>query len=98
MSMNEQRADWIANAIVSFADEVMSGEVSHDTMSDMICNIGHYAKREFKLSEQGVLALYCTGIGSWIAEDKDPEGDPANSVRVQIVFESESDEEQLETP
>ena len=85
MSMNDQRADWIADAISSFADDVMSGEISLDTITDIICNIGHYAKREFKLSEQEMLALYQTGIGSWIAENDDPEGEPENNACVQIV-------------
>jgi hypothetical protein len=85
MSMNEQRADWIAHAISAFADEVMSGEISEDTISDIICNVGHYATRAIGLSKQDVLALYENGIGSWIAENDHPEGEPESNAYVQIV-------------
>lgn len=83
--MNEQRADWIAKAVNVFAEEVMSGEISEDTISDFVCDIGHYARREFGLSKIDMLSLYEVGVGAWIAENDDPEGEPENNVYVKIV-------------
>lgn len=85
MSMNEQRADWIADAVSSFADETMGGEISEDTISDIVCNIGHYATRAFGLTKLQMLAIYENGIGSWIAENDSPEGDPESNAYVQLV-------------
>lgn len=48
-----------------------------------------FVKRESGLTDEEVLALYENGIGSWIAENDDPEGEPENSAFVQIVVGGE---------
>ena len=79
MSMNEQRAEWARKSLQVFADEVMGGEISADTVSDLICDIGHYAKLVMKLDKLTVVQLFELGLSSWKHEDANPDGNNSSS-------------------
>jgi hypothetical protein len=79
MSMNEQRAEWARKPLQIFADEVMGGEISADTVADLICDIGHYAKLVLKLQRSTVIQLFELGLSSWKVEDENPDGNNTSS-------------------
>jgi hypothetical protein len=86
MVQNSERADWAQDALEAFASSCMPGEITEETVTDLICDIGHFARRKLGLNEDAVLRIYEFGIGAWIAEERHPEGDPWNNAAVQVLF------------
>ncbi len=76
MSMNEDRADWAEVAAIVFANIVSLGNVSAETVADLVCDLGHFAKLRLGLRNDEIICLFENGIGTWISEDDHPEGDP----------------------
>jgi hypothetical protein len=69
MPMNEDRADWAAAAAEVFADIVSMGDISEETISDLVCDLVHFAKLRLKLNRDDIIRLLEIGVGAWIAED-----------------------------
>jgi hypothetical protein len=86
---NVDRAEWAEEALELFAKMVMPGEVTEETAQDLICDIGHFCRRQLRLSRSDIIALYATAIGCWSAEDRAQDGEPyANDkaeVKVRLV-------------
>jgi hypothetical protein len=51
MVNNIDRAIWAFDAIKTFADLTSNGNVDEDAVSDLICDIGHFAQIKLALSE-----------------------------------------------
>jgi hypothetical protein len=87
MVNNIDRADWAAETLQQFADLTSLGQIDEDTISDLICDLGHYAEIELKISKAEIIALFGVGIGAWLAESEDPLGEPTFNKRVIITVE-----------
>ena len=87
MSMNEVRADWAEAAAIEFADLVSRGDVSDETVSDLVCNLGHFAKLRLGLRNDEIIHLFKNGIGMWLSEDVDPDNDLGHDQSVTIIWE-----------
>jgi hypothetical protein len=87
MSMNEDRAEWAEAAIEVFAKLVSLCDVSDETVMDLICDLGHYAKLRVGLQNAEITRLYEAGIGNWLSEDGHPEGDPVFEEFVTVRIE-----------
>lgn len=74
MSMNEDRANWAEAATVTFANLVSPGDVSDETVTDLISDLGHFAKSRLGLLNHEIVRLFEIGIGAWISEDGHPDG------------------------
>ena len=81
---NSIRADWAGAALQAFAVESMNGVVSDEAVMDLICDLGHYAERVLRLSEDEIIRLFRIGIGAWKAESGHPIGDPQSNKMVEI--------------
>ena len=86
MSMNEVRADWAEIAVGVFADMVSLGNVSDETVSDLVCDLGHFAKLRLGLPHDEIIRLFENGIGMWLSEDVDPDNELGHDQRVEIVW------------
>jgi hypothetical protein len=87
MVNNIDRADWASETLQRFADLTSFGQIDEDTVSDLICDVGHYAEIELKISKAEIIALFGVGIGAWLAESEDPLGEPSFNKRVMITVE-----------
>jgi hypothetical protein len=87
MSMNEDRADWAQAAAVTFADLVSLGDVSDETVVDLVSDLGHFAKLRLGLRNNEIIRLFENGIGAWISEDGRPDGDAWEERIVTITVE-----------
>ena len=76
MSMNEQRADLAEAAFDVFAKLVSRCDVSDETIMDLICDLGHFAKINLGMQNTEIIRLFESGIGNWLSEDGHPDGDP----------------------
>lgn len=81
---NSVRAEWAGAALQAFADESMDGVISDEAVMDLICDLGHYAERALRLTENEIIGLFRIGIGAWKAESEHPLGDPHVNKRVDI--------------
>lgn len=86
MAMNEDRAEWGRIALQTFGDLTMGGELSEETIGDLVCDICHFAELELGLNKDRVVELIGFGIGAWSAERSAPDGDPENNDQVSITF------------
>jgi hypothetical protein len=91
MSMNEVRADWAEAAAIEFANMVSMGNVSDETVSDLVGNLGHFAKLRLGLRADEVIHLFENGIGMWLSEDVDPDYDLGHDQKVTIVWQLSSE-------
>ncbi len=91
MSMNGVRADWAEAAAIEFADLVSRGDVSDETVSDLVCDLGHFAKLRLGLSAHEIIHLFENGIGMWLSEDVDPDNDLGHDQSVRIAWELSSE-------
>lgn len=89
MVNNIDRADWAREALQVFADRCMAGDLTEETLCDLICNIGHYAELELMLSRNEAIRVYSIGIGAWSAESKSPLDEPDNNDAVTILINDE---------
>jgi hypothetical protein len=91
MVSNDDRAEWAQVALQAFADECMFGRVSEESVTDLICDLGHFAERELSLPKTDIIRIFATAIGAWIAESRHPDGEPwANDV-VKITYKKGQD-------
>jgi len=90
MADNIDRSEWAGRALQAFADECMAGFVSDEAVTDLICDLGHFAELELGLPRDRVLRLYSIGIGAWSAETKHYGTDPQNNDRVTIILEDQN--------
>ena len=91
MSMNEVRADWAEAAANEFANLVSRGDVSDETVSDLVCDLGHFAKLRLGLRADEIIHLFENGIGMWLSEDVDPDYDLGHDQSVRIIWELPSE-------
>ena len=87
MSMNEDRADWAEAATLAFANLVSFGDVSEETVTDLISDLGHFAKSRLGLHYHEVIRLFENGVEAWIVEDSHPDGDPLGDLFVTITVD-----------
>jgi hypothetical protein len=87
MSMNEVRADWAEAAAIEFANLVSRGNVSDETVSDLVADLGHFAKLRLSLRDDEIIRLFENGIGMWLSECVDPDYDLGYDQSVKIVTE-----------
>jgi hypothetical protein len=89
MSMNEDRADWAEIAATVFAEIVSCGDISEETVTDLVCDLGHFAKLRLGFSKDEIIRLFEIGVGAWLAEDDHPEGEPFGNYYVTLVIDDE---------
>jgi hypothetical protein len=87
MSMNEDRADWAEAAATVFAENVSFGNVSEETVTDLVCDLGHFAKLRLGLGKDEIVRLFEIGVGAWLAEDDHPDGDPCGNYCVTLTVD-----------
>lgn len=87
MVKNIDRAEWAELALRIFADITLGGDCGTDAVTDLVCDLGHYAQIELGLSKSQVVKLFEVGIGAWSAECSHPEEDPSFNAYVSILIE-----------
>ncbi len=85
MVSNNERAEWAQTAVQAFADECMFGQISTEALSDLICDLGHFAERVLELPRKEVVKILEIGIGAWLAESRHPDEEPEDNDIVRIV-------------
>lgn len=90
MTNNIDRSEWAGRALQTFANECMSGVISDEAVTDLICDLGHFAELELGLPGDKVLKLYSIGIGAWSAETKHYNADPENNDHVTIILRNQN--------
>lgn len=86
MVNNIDRSEWAREAVQVFADRTMAGFVGSEAITDLVCDIGHFAEIELGYSQDQVLDLFRIGIGSWSAERSDPDEEPCDNDTVEILI------------
>jgi hypothetical protein len=86
MSMNEHRADRAEVAAIVFANLVSLGNVSDETVIDLVSDLGHFAKLRLGLQDDDIIRLFENDIGMWLSEDVDPIYDLGYDRRVKIAL------------
>ena len=81
---NLDRADWAEQALQNFAELTMGGELSEETVADLICDIGHFIELKLGLEKDDVLRLMRFGVGAWNAERNSLDGNPEDNDDVHI--------------
>lgn len=76
MVTNMDRAEWAEQALQNFADLTMAGDLSEDTVVDLICDIGHFIELKLGLGKGDVIRLMEFAIGAWYAERNSLDGNP----------------------
>ncbi len=89
MATNEERATWAEQALQNFGDLTMGGELSKETITDLICDICHFAELNLGQDKDAVLKLVGAAIGAWSAERDAPDGEPIfnDSVLINITIQ-----------
>jgi hypothetical protein len=75
MSMNEDRANWAEAATVAFASLTSLGDVSDETVTDLISDLGHFARLRLGLQYREIIRLFENGIEAWVSETGRPDND-----------------------
>jgi hypothetical protein len=83
---NTSRSSWAKKALKAFAKECMPGKITEETVSDLICDLGHFAERELALHRGAVLNLFERAIATWSAEAQHPDGEPWDHDACKISF------------
>lgn len=85
MSMNEVRADRGEAVAIEYAHLVSLGNVADETVSDLVTDLGHFAKLRLGLPDDEVIRLFENGIGMWLSECVDPDFELGYDQSVKIV-------------
>ncbi len=91
MVSNTERAEWAKMALQAFADECACGAISEETVTDLLCDVGHFAQQEFGLKTDDIVKLFSTAIGAWLAEARSFDGEPWDNEIVKIVYSRKSE-------
>lgn len=81
---NQDRAEWAGAALQNFADITMGGDLCENTLTDLICDIGHFAELVLGLEKTETMKLFEIGIGAWSAERDSLDGEPDSNDIVSI--------------
>lgn len=75
MTTNRKRAETVDKAVRQYLEAHKGGEVSEDTVADLICDIGHWMEQllEGEHDFPGLLRIYAHGIGMFSAERVEPD-------------------------